>query len=125
MEAINQAQTNQEVDQAKDHAIQNIDAVHVNVVTKPEARQALADAKTDQERKINTTQDATVEEKNVALQKLEQIFNQANEAINQAQTNQDVEDRRQQAIEQINMTLPETVVKIMPEKYRSRSESTR
>ena len=100
----------------KNHAIQNIDAVQVNVVTKPEARQALADAKTDQERKINTTPDATIEEKNVALQKLEQIFNQANEAINQAQTNQDVEDRRQQAIEQINMTLPETVVKIMPEK---------
>ena len=111
LEAINQAQTNQEVDQAKDHAIQNIDAVQVNVVTKPEARQALADAKTDQERKINTTPDATIEEKNVALQKLEQIFNQANEAINQAQTNQDVEDRRQQAIEQINMTLPETLVK--------------
>ena len=63
MEAINQAQTNQEVDQAKDHAIQNIDAVQVNVVTKPEARQALADAKTDQERKINTTPDATIEEK--------------------------------------------------------------
>lgn len=95
MEAINQAQTNQEVDQAKDQAIQNIDAIQVNVVTKPDARQALIDAKTDQERVINATQDATVEEKNEALQKLEQIFNQANASINQAQTNQKVEEVRQ------------------------------
>lgn len=63
MEALNQAQTNQEVDQVKDQAIQNIDAIQVNVVTKPDARQALIDAKTDQERVINSTQDATVEEK--------------------------------------------------------------
>ncbi|MEJ7157490.1 DUF1542 domain-containing protein, partial [Staphylococcus capitis] len=82
---------NQEVDQVKDQAIQNIDAIQVNVVTKPDARQALIDAKTDQERVINSTQDATVEEKNAALQKLEQIFNQANASINQAQTNQKVE----------------------------------
>ena len=111
LEAIKQAQTNQEVDQAKDQAIQNIDAVQVHVVTKPEARQALADAKTNQERVINSTQDATVEEKNAAKQKVEQIFNQANAAINQAQTNQNVEDLRQHAIEQINTTLPETTVK--------------
>lgn len=111
LEALNQAQTNQEVDQVKDQAIQNIDAIQVNVVTKPDARQALIDAKTDQERVINSTQDATVEEKNAALQKLEQIFNQANASINQAQTNQKVEDVRQQAIDQINTTLPETIVK--------------
>lgn len=111
LEAINQAQTNQEVDQAKDQAIQNIDAIQVNVVTKPDARQALINAKTDQERVINATQDATVEEKNEALQKLEQIFNQANASINQAQTNQKVEEVRQQAIDQINATLPETIIK--------------
>ncbi|MFV5932656.1 DUF1542 domain-containing protein [Staphylococcus warneri] len=111
LEALNRAQTNQEVDQVKDQAIQNIDAIQVNVVTKPDARQDLIDAKTDQERVINSTQDATVEEKNAALQKLEQIFNQANASINQAQTNQKVEDVRQQAIDQINTTLPETIVK--------------
>ncbi len=111
LEAINQAQTNNDVDQAKEQAIQNIDAVQVDVVVKPDARHSLESAKNAQQQVINATPDATVEEINTALQKLNQIFNQANNAINQAQTNQQVTDATQQSIEMIHNTLPETTVK--------------
>lgn len=111
LEAINQAQTNNDVDQAKEQAIQTIDAVQVDVVVKPDARHSLESAKNAQQQVINATPDATVEEINTALQKLNQIFNQANNAINQAQTNQQVTDATQQSIEMIHNTLPETTVK--------------
>lgn len=111
LEAINQAQTNNDVDQAKEQAIQNIDAVQVDVVVKPDARHSLESAKNAQQQVINATPDATVEEINTALQKLNQIFNQANNAINHAQTNQQVTDAIQQSIEMIHNTLPETTVK--------------
>ncbi|MEJ7407911.1 DUF1542 domain-containing protein, partial [Staphylococcus epidermidis] len=82
-------------------AIQNIDAVQVDVVVKPDARHSLESAKNAQQQVINATPDATVEEINTALQKLNQIFNQANNAINHAQTNQQVTDAIQQSIEMI------------------------
>lgn len=111
IEQVNQADTNAQVDQAQQNGDHNINQIQAHVVKKPEAINDINQQYNNKLAQINQTPDATIEEKNVALQKLEQIFNQANEAINQAQTNQDVEDRRQQAIEQINMTLPETLVK--------------
>ncbi|MEJ7474845.1 DUF1542 domain-containing protein, partial [Staphylococcus saprophyticus] len=58
LEAINQAQTNNDVDQAKEQAIQNIDAVQVDVVVKPDARHSLESAKNAQQQVINATPDA-------------------------------------------------------------------
>lgn len=80
-------------------------------MVKPDARHSLEAAKNAQQQVINATPDATVEEINTALQKLNQIFSQANNAINQAQTNQQVTDATQQSIDMIHNTLPETTVK--------------
>lgn len=111
IEQVNQADTNAQVDQAQQNGDHNINQIQTHVVKKPEALNIVTQQYNNKLAQINQTPDATIEEKNTAIQQLNQNKQQALEALNQAQTNQKVEDVRQQAIDQINTTLPETIVK--------------
>ncbi|POC78481.1 hypothetical protein CRN61_15610, partial [Vibrio vulnificus] len=84
--------TNQQVDQTENQSIEDINNVKLNIVKKPAAINAIDQASTKQDQEINLTNEATTEEKEIALQQLKAAVNQYTNEVSSAHTNQNVAD---------------------------------
>lgn len=87
IESIKQANTNAEVDQAATVAENNIDAVQVDVVKKQAARDKITAEVAKRIEAVKQTPNATDEEKQAAVNQINQLKDQAINQINQNQTN--------------------------------------
>ncbi|MCE4992000.1 SasC/FmtB family protein [Staphylococcus haemolyticus] len=89
--AIDQATTNDGVDQAKDLGNNAISIIQPDVVKKVAARKAIDDAATAKKQEIDQHPTATQEEKEAAKAKVDAEVQKAKDAINQANSNNDVD----------------------------------
>lgn len=120
---INQNQTNDQVDATTNQAINAIDNVEAEVVIKPKAIADIEKAVKEKQQQIDNSLDSTDNEKEVALQALAKEKEKALAAIDQAQTNSQVNQAATDGITAIKMIQPETKVKpAAREKNQSKSE---
>ncbi len=108
---INQANTNAEVDQAATVAENNIDAVQVDVVKKQAARDEITAEVAKRIEAVKQTPNATDEEKQAAVNQINQLKDQAFNQINQNQTNDQVDATTNQAVNAIDNVEAEVVIK--------------
>ncbi|HCU0644961.1 TPA: DUF1542 domain-containing protein [Staphylococcus aureus] len=108
---INQADTNAEVDQAATVAENNIDTVQVDVVKKQAARDKITAEVAKRIEAVKQTPNATDEEKQAAVNQINQLKDQAFNQINQNQTNDQVDATTNQAINAIDNVEAEVVIK--------------
>lgn len=111
IESIKQANTNAEVDQAATVAENNIDAVQVDVVKKQAARDKITAEVAKRIKAVKQTPNATDEEKQAAVNQINQLKDQAFNQINQNQTNDQVDATTNQAINAIDNVEAEVVIK--------------
>ncbi|MCB8151998.1 LPXTG-anchored repetitive surface protein SasC [Staphylococcus aureus] len=111
IESIKQANTNAEVDQAATVAENNIDAVQVDVVKKQAARDKITAEVAKRIEAVKQTPNATDEEKQAAVNQINQLKDQAFNQINQNQTNDQVDATTNQAINAIDNVEAEVVIK--------------
>lgn len=111
IESVNQANTNNEVDQATTTAENNIDAVQVDVVKKQAARDKITAEVAKRIEAVKQTPNATDEEKQAAVNKINQFKDQALNQINQNHTNEQVDATTNQAINAIDNVEAEVVIK--------------
>lgn len=111
IESIKQANTNAEVDQAATVAENNIDAVQVDVVKKQAARDKITAEVAKRIEAVKQTPNATDEEKQAAVNQINQLKDQAFNQINQNQTNDQVDATTNQAINGIDNVEAEVVIK--------------
>lgn len=111
IESIKQANTNAEVDQATTVAENNIDAVQVDVVKKQAARDKITAEVTKRIEAVKQTPNATDEEKQAAVNQINQLKDQAFNQINQNQTNDQVDATTNQAVNAIDNVEAEVVIK--------------
>ncbi|HDG5358553.1 TPA: LPXTG-anchored repetitive surface protein SasC [Staphylococcus aureus] len=111
IESIKQANTNAEVDQAATVADNNIDAVQVDVVKKQAARDKITAEVAKRIEAVKQTPNATDEEKQAAVNQINQLKDQAFNQINHNQTNDQVDATTNQAINAIDNVEAEVVIK--------------
>ncbi|HDC9089407.1 TPA: LPXTG-anchored repetitive surface protein SasC [Staphylococcus aureus] len=111
IESIKQANTNAEVDQAVTVAENNIDAVQVDVVKKQAARDKITAEVAKRIEAVKQTPNATDEEKQAAVNQINQLKDQAFNQINQNQTNDQVDATTNQAINAIDNVEAKVVIK--------------
>ncbi|MEW7588633.1 LPXTG-anchored aggregation protein SasC [Staphylococcus aureus] len=111
IESIKQANTNAEVDQAATVAENNIDAVQVDVVKKQAARDKITAEVAKRIEAVKQTPNATDEEKQAAVNQINQLKDQAFNQINQNQTNDQVDATTNQAVNAIDNVEAEVVIK--------------
>ncbi|HHA6555538.1 TPA: SasC/FmtB family protein [Staphylococcus aureus] len=111
IESIKQANTNAEVDQAATVAENNIDAVQVGVVKKQAARDKITAEVAKRIEAVKQTPNATDEEKQAAVNQINQLKDQAFNQINQNQTNDQVDATTNQAVNAIDNVEAEVVIK--------------
>ncbi|HDE5264400.1 TPA: LPXTG-anchored repetitive surface protein SasC [Staphylococcus aureus] len=111
IESIKQANTNAEVDQAATVAENNIDAVQVDVVKKQSARDKITAEVAKRIEAVKQTPNATDEEKQAAVNQINQLKDQAFNQINQNQTNDQVDATTNQAINAIDNVEAKVVIK--------------
>lgn len=109
-EQIGQVTSNQEVENAKNNGINAIDQLRPQYTKKQEARKEIENKFKEKETQINQTPDATQDEKNEALTRLNEAKTNALNSVNQAQSNDDVSNAKTTGIESINNVNP-TVAK--------------
>ena len=107
---INQATTNQGVDEAKTHGTDSINQVQPTVVKKDEAKQAIDAAATVKKAEIDQTPNATDEEKAAAKAKVDEAVTEAKHQVDQATNNQGVDEAKTHGTDSIKQVQP-TVVK--------------
>ena len=110
IESIKLANTNAEVDQAATVAENNIDTVQVDVV-KQAARDKITAEVAKRIEAVKQTPNATDEEKQAAVNQINQLKDQAFNQINQNQTNDQVDATTNQAINAIDNVEAEVVIK--------------
>lgn len=111
LSAIDQAQRNADVTQVLNNSRPVIEATVPLVQVKPEARQAINQKAEQQRQRINQDQEATAEERQQALQKVDDLVAKALDSILNDHTNQQVADTKDQALTQIAQVVPEHVVR--------------
>ncbi|HHC6131700.1 TPA: LPXTG-anchored aggregation protein SasC [Staphylococcus aureus] len=111
IESVKQANTNAEVDQAATTAENNIDAVLVDVVKKQAARDKITAEVAKRIEAVKQTPNATDEEKQAAVNQINQLKDQAFNQINQNQTNDQVDATTNQVINAIDNVEAEVVIK--------------
>ncbi|HHC6120449.1 TPA: LPXTG-anchored aggregation protein SasC [Staphylococcus aureus] len=111
IESIKQANTNAEVDQAATVAENNIDAVQVDVVKKQATRDKITAEVAKRIEAVKQTPNATDEEKQAAVNQINQLKDQAFNQINQNQTNDQVDATTNQAINAIDNVEAKVVIK--------------
>ncbi len=111
IESIKQANTNAEVDQAATVAENNIDAVQVDVVKKQAARDKITAEVAKRIEAVKQIPNATDEEKQAAVNQINQLKDQAFNQINQNQTNDQVDATTNQAINAIDNVEAKVVIK--------------
>ena len=106
--AIGAANTTEEVNEARDHGIQELQNIAPDVVKKPAARNEINQAFEQKKQAINDSNQSTTEEKNDAINVLVPRKNEADNNIDQALTNDEVSTAVTNGINQINDVTPST-----------------
>ncbi|HDZ3322165.1 TPA: LPXTG-anchored repetitive surface protein SasC [Staphylococcus aureus] len=108
--AIDQAQTNSQVNQAATNGVSAIKIIQPETKVKPAAREKINQKANELRAKINQDKEATAEERQVALDKINEFVNQAMTDITNNRTNQQVDDTTSQALDSIALVTPEHIV---------------
>ncbi|HAR4419225.1 TPA: LPXTG-anchored repetitive surface protein SasC [Staphylococcus aureus] len=109
--AIDQAQTNSQVNQAATNGVSAIKIIQPETKFKPAAREKINQKANELRAKINQDKEATAEERQVALDKINEFVNQAMTDITNNRTNQQVDDTTSQALDSIALVAPEHIVR--------------
>lgn len=109
--AIDQAQTNSQVNQAATNGVSAIKIIQPETKVKPAAREKINQKANELRAKINQNKEATAEERQVALDKINEFVNQAMTDITNNRTNQQVDDTTSQALDSIALVAPEHIVR--------------
>ncbi|HGZ9668175.1 TPA: LPXTG-anchored aggregation protein SasC [Staphylococcus aureus] len=109
--AIDQAQTNSQVNQAATNGVSAIKIIQPETKVKPAAREKINQKANELRAKINQDKEATAEERQVALDKINEFVNQAMTDITNNRTNQQVDDATSQALDSIALVAPEHIVR--------------
>ncbi|HHW7979960.1 TPA: LPXTG-anchored aggregation protein SasC [Staphylococcus aureus] len=109
--AIDQAQTNSQVNQAATNGVSAIKIIQPETKVKPAAREKINQKANELRAKINQDKEATAEERQVALDKINEFVNQAMTDITNNRTNQQVDDTISQALDSIALVTPEHIVR--------------
>ncbi|HAR5148950.1 LPXTG-anchored aggregation protein SasC [Staphylococcus aureus] len=109
--AIDQAQTNSQVNQAATNGVSAIKIIQAETKVKPAAREKINQKANELRAKINQDKEATAEERQVALDKINEFVNQAMTDITNNRTNQQVDDTTSQALDSIALVAPEHIVR--------------
>lgn len=109
--AIDQAQTNSQVNQAATNGVSAIKIIQPETKVKPAAREKINQKVNELRAKINQDKEATAEERQVALDKINEFVNQAMTDITNNRTNQQVDDTTSQALDSIALVAPEHIVR--------------
>ncbi|HDD6627988.1 TPA: LPXTG-anchored repetitive surface protein SasC [Staphylococcus aureus] len=108
---IDQAQTNSQVNQAATNGVSAIKIIQPETKVKPAAREKINQKANELRAKINQDKEATAEERQVALDKINEFVNQAMTDITNNRTNQQVDDTTSQALDSIALVAPEHIVR--------------
>ncbi|HBC4890311.1 TPA: DUF1542 domain-containing protein [Staphylococcus aureus] len=109
--AIEQAQTNSQVNQAATNGVSAIKIIQPETKVKPAAREKINQKANELRAKINQDKEATAEERQVALDKINEFVNQAMTDITNNRTNQQVDDTTSQALDSIALVTPDHIVR--------------
>lgn len=109
--AIDQAQTNSQVNQAATNGVSAIKIIQPETKVKPAVREKINQKANELRAKINQDKEATAEERQVALDKINDFVNQAMTDITNNRTNQQVDDTTSQALDSIALVTPEHIVR--------------
>ncbi|MBH4584727.1 LPXTG-anchored repetitive surface protein SasC [Staphylococcus aureus] len=109
--AIDQAQTNSQVNQAATNGVSAIKIIQPETKVKPAAREKINQKANELRAKINQDKEATAEERQAALDKINEFVNQAMTDITNNRTNQQVDDTTSQALDSIALVTPEHIVR--------------
>ncbi|HHD0172534.1 TPA: LPXTG-anchored aggregation protein SasC [Staphylococcus aureus] len=109
--AIDQAQTNSQVNQAATNGVSAIKIIQPETKVKPAAREKINQKVNELRAKINQDKEATAEERQVALDKINEFVSQAMTDITNNRTNQQVDDTTSQALDSIALVAPEHIVR--------------
>ncbi|HCX1835644.1 TPA: LPXTG-anchored repetitive surface protein SasC [Staphylococcus aureus] len=109
--AIDQAQTNSQVNQAATNGVSAIKIIQPETKVKPAAREKINQKANELRAKINQDKEATAEERQVALDKINEFVNQAMTDITNNRTNQQVDDTTSQVLDSIALVAPEHIVR--------------
>ncbi len=109
--AIDQAQTNSQVNQAATNGVSAIKIIQPETKVKPAAREKINQKANELRAKINQYKEATAEERQVALDKINEFVNQAMTDITNNRTNQQVDDTTSQALDSIALVTPDHIVR--------------
>ncbi|UXT45508.1 LPXTG-anchored repetitive surface protein SasC [Staphylococcus aureus] len=109
--AIDQAQTNSQVNQAATNGVSAIKIIQPETKVKPAAREKINQKANELRAKINQDKEAAAEERQVALDKINEFVNQAMTDITNNRTNQQVDDTTSQALDSIALVTPEHIVR--------------
>ncbi len=109
--AIDQAQTNSQVNQAATNGVSAIKIIQPETKVKPAAREKINQKANELRAKINQDKETTAEERQVALDKINEFVNQAMTDITNNRTNQQVDDTTSQALDSIALVAPEHIVR--------------
>lgn len=109
--AIDQAQTNSQVNQAATNGVSAIKIIQPETKVKPAAREKINQKANELRAKINQDKEATAEERQLALDKINEFVNQAMTDITNNRTNQQVDDTTSQALDSIALVTPDHIVR--------------
>ena len=110
-EAIDNATTNAEVEQAKTNGTTSVDSVNPTAQAKPAAKKAIDDALKSKNDEIDARTDLTDEEKTAAKAEAKKKADAAKEAIDNATTNAGVEQAKANGTTEVKAVDPQPVVK--------------
>ena len=109
--AIDQAQTNNQVNQAATNGLSSIKTIQPETRVKPAAREQINQKANELRAQINQDKEATEEERQSALNKINELVNQAMSDISNDRTDQQVNDTTTQALDNIMQVNPEHIVR--------------
>ena len=105
-QAIDNATTNSEVDQAKNDGTTEVNSVNPTAQSKPAAKQAIDDALKTKEASIDSRTDLTDEEKAIAKADAKAKADTAKQAIDNATTNSEVDQAKNDGTTEVNSVNP-------------------
>ncbi|MGC9616132.1 DUF1542 domain-containing protein [Staphylococcus pasteuri] len=108
---IDQAHTNQEVETAYNNGIQSIQQISPSTAIKTNARQTISKAIQDKEKPVLENQEATQEEKNQFMTKMNTLLNDLNQQITKDTTNQEVANTKDNGLVSIEQSVFQPTVK--------------
>ncbi|MGC9650153.1 DUF1542 domain-containing protein [Staphylococcus warneri] len=111
LQNIDQAQTNQDVNNAVTNGNQEIQQIVPETIVKINARQLLLNAINNKKQEALENKEATQDEKDAFINNLNNILNDLNQQITNDNTNQEVANTKDNGLEKINQTVFKPTVK--------------